>query len=78
MRSKLPESESLPNHLLGLVEVLGVRKEALLQLHSLGYALDIFVGIFDETGNITVKLENQVLLAIYMLGIDLILDVYAQ
>jgi hypothetical protein len=78
LRSKLTASASPADHLRAFVAILIEQQSALRSLRDLGYTMNIFVGIFDDSGNVMFKVESQLMKAVASLEIDVVLDVYGK
>lgn len=69
-------SAPLASHLEDLLRRLKGRAEAIQELKSRGFELDIFVGITGPSGKFGIELDHSTMRSIGNLGLDLIFDVY--
>jgi hypothetical protein len=70
------ERTTLEEHLDWILLVLQDRGPALSKLRSLGFVVEVFVGVFDVDAGSEVLLDSRRLLELGRLGIDLRLDLY--
>ncbi len=76
LRSQLPRTAPLDEHLASLAEVL-VSRAAAVRTLALEHRLDLFIGVFgDGTGNFGFGISGEVLQSLAQLGVPLGFDVY--
>jgi len=76
MRSKLPDSASLDQHLKALLTVLEPKASAIQELKDKGYATEFYCGLFLDHWNRGTTLSPKTLGRIAALGAKLSLDIY--
>jgi hypothetical protein len=77
VKSNLPDTDPLDDHLAFLIDKLRGRASVLNELQQQGYRTDVYVGAFgEETGNLGFSISNASLRALGDLGLKLELDVY--
>lgn len=78
LESSAGEEAQLGEHLGQLLLILRNRASGLAKLRSMGFAIEIFVGIFDVSAGSEVLLDPKRLLELGSLGVDLRLDLYPE
>lgn len=76
LESGAGERTNLEEHLEWILFVLRDRGPALARLRSMGFVVEIFVGVFDVDAGSEVLLDSRRLLELGRLGIDVRLDLY--
>ncbi len=76
MRSQLPDSASLDQHLKALLTVLEPKTSAIQELKNRGYAPEFYCGLFLDEWNQGTTLSPETLGRIAALGAELGLDIY--
>lgn len=78
LESSASEEAPLEQHLEQLLITLRDRAAGLAQLRSMGFVVEIFLGVFDVNAGSEVVLDSRRLLELGSLGIDLRLDLYPE
>lgn len=78
LESSASEEAPLEQHLEQLLTALRDRASGLAQLRSMGFVVEIFLGVFDVNAGSEVILDSRRLLELGSLGIDLRLDLYSE
>lgn len=76
IESRLPKETALEKHLDALVEIIKSRNAELSELRTFGHRMDVYLSIFDVSGDEGFSFSADLLEPLGRLGIGLTLDVY--